>query len=195
MPANWQKTGSSKSGRCYRRGRSSGVAEYGLTIPQLLNSSSSSLSGSLEVTESVSPSDGGIAVPIRQLPIFCSFSRCLPLPERPIDSGLESKVRVLAFALHRTESIGHLRCCFLHSFVQRLHLPASLDSTGITPLLRYYGGSVTSRVQFFGPSTPDHERCFLSRFVILIHIAPTSDHSISNHPTHSCRSAHCPCQG
>src|SRR5208283_3798178 len=65
----------------------------------------------------------------------------------------------------RTESIGHLRCCFLRSFVQCLHLPASLGSTGITPLLRYYGGSVTSRAQFFGPST-DHERCFLSRFVI-----------------------------
>ena len=29
------------------------------------------------------------------------------------------------------------------------------DSTGITPLLRYYGGSVTSRAQFFGPSI-DH---------------------------------------
>jgi hypothetical protein len=49
--------------------------------------------------------------------------------------------------------------------LSRFHLPASLDSTGITPLLRYYGGSVTSRAQFFGPST-DHERCFLSRFVI-----------------------------
>jgi len=36
-----------------------------------------------------------------------SFWSCLPLPGRPIDSGLESKVRVLAFALHQTESIGH----------------------------------------------------------------------------------------
>ena len=50
--------------------------------------------------------------------------------------------------------------------LSRFHLPASLDATGITPLLRYYGGSVTSRAQFFGPSTTDHERCFLSRFVI-----------------------------
>ena len=50
-------------------------------------------------------------------------------------------------------------------YLSRFHLPASLDSTGITPLLRYYGGSVTSRAQFFGPSI-DHERCFLSRFVI-----------------------------
>src|SRR5271154_7612146 len=49
--------------------------------------------------------------------------------------------------------------------LSRFHLPASLDSTGITPLLRYYGGSVTSRAQFFGPSI-DLERCFLSRFVI-----------------------------
>jgi len=50
-------------------------------------------------------------------------------------------------------------------YLSRSHLPASLGSTGITPLLRYYGGSVTSRAQFFGPSI-DHERCFLSRFVI-----------------------------
>src|ERR1700726_237650 len=42
--------------------------------------------------------------------------------------------------------------------LSRFHLPASLDSTGVTPLLRYYGGSVTSRAQFFGPSN-DHERC------------------------------------
>jgi hypothetical protein len=73
---------------------------------------------------------------------------------------------------------------FLRSFVQRLHLPASLGSTGITPLLRYYGGSVTSRAQFFGPST-DHERCSFPGSLSLIHIAPTSDHSISNHPMHS----------
>ena len=49
--------------------------------------------------------------------------------------------------------------------LSRFHLPASLGSTGITPLPRYYGGSVTSRVQFFGPST-DHERCSFPRFVI-----------------------------
>jgi hypothetical protein len=49
--------------------------------------------------------------------------------------------------------------------LSRFHLPASLGSTSITSLLRYYGGSVTSRAQFFGFST-DHERCFLSRFVI-----------------------------
>ena len=46
---------------------------------------------------------------------------------------------------------------FLLSFVRCLHLPASLGSTGITPLLRYYGGSVTFRARFFGPSA-DHER-------------------------------------
>jgi hypothetical protein len=54
---------------------------------------------------------------------------------------------------------------FLRSFVQSLHLSASLDSTGVTPLLRYYEGSVTSRVPSFGSST-DHERCSLSRVVI-----------------------------
>jgi hypothetical protein len=41
--------------------------------------------------------------------------------------------------------------------LSRFHLPASLGSTGITPLLRYYGGSVTFRARFFGPSA-DHER-------------------------------------
>jgi hypothetical protein len=43
-------------------------------------------------------------------------------------------------------------------YLSRFHLPASLGSTGITPLPCYYGGSVTSRAQFFGPSS-DHERC------------------------------------
>src|SRR5208337_3004681 len=78
--------------------------------------------------------------------------------------------------------------------LSRFHLPASLDSTGITPLLRYYGGSVTSRVQFFGPLL-SHERCSFPGWRSLIHIAPTSDHSISNHPMHSYRSAHCSRQG
>jgi hypothetical protein len=35
--------------------------------------------------------------------------------------------------------------------LSRFHLPASLGSTGLTPLLCYYEGSVTSRAQFFGP--------------------------------------------
>ena len=48
-----------------------------------------------------------------QSPALSGSSRhCLPLPGQPIDAGLETKVRVFAFALHRTESIGHLRCCF-----------------------------------------------------------------------------------
>jgi hypothetical protein len=78
--------------------------------------------------------------------------------------------------------------------LSRFHLPASLGSTGITPLPCYYGGSVTSRVQFFGPST-DHERCSFPGSSSLIHIAPTSDHSISNHPMHSHLTAHCAFQG
>ena len=35
--------------------------------------------------------------------------------------------------------------------LSRLHLPASLGSAGITPLPRYYRGSVTFRARFFGP--------------------------------------------
>jgi hypothetical protein len=63
-------------------------------------------------------------------------------------------------ALHRIESIGHLRCCIPSSFVLCLHLPASLGSTGITPLLRYYGGSVTFRARFFGPAAGHERRSF-----------------------------------
>jgi hypothetical protein len=77
----------------------------------------------------------------------------------------ESKVRVLVLLFTELSPLDIYGAVFLRAFVQRLHLPASLDSTGITPFLRYYGGSVTSRAQFFGPST-DHERCSLSRFVI-----------------------------
>ena len=94
-----------------------------------------------------------------------SFRSCLPLPGRPTDSGLSRKVRVLVLLFTELSPLDIYGAVFLRAFVQRLHLPASLDSTGITPLLRYYGGSVTSRAQFFGPST-DHERCSLSRFVI-----------------------------
>jgi hypothetical protein len=47
---------------------------------------------------------------------------------------------------------------FLRSFVRRLHLPASLCSTGITPFLGSYGGSVISRAQFFVPLV-GLERC------------------------------------
>jgi hypothetical protein len=53
-------------------------------------------------------------------------------------------------ALHRCESRGQYGAFFLRSFVRCLHLPTSLDSTGITPLQRYYGGSVTFRARFFG---------------------------------------------
>jgi hypothetical protein len=85
----------------------------------------------------------------------CVRSRPL-VPPRPTGLGCLSLV----------ESFPALSRVVVPSFsLSRFHLPASLDSTGITPLLRYYGGSVTSRAQFFGLSI-DHERCFLSRFVI-----------------------------
>jgi hypothetical protein len=44
--------------------------------------------------------------------------------------------------------------------LSRFHLPASLGSTGITPLPRYYEGSVTFRVRFFGPSAGHERRSF-----------------------------------
>src|SRR5271165_5049083 len=95
-----------------------------------------------------------------------SFSRCLPLPGRP--NRLWTRVegsRTCFLLFTELSPLDIYGAVFLRTFVQRLHLPASLDSTGITPLLRYYGGSVTSRAEFFGPST-GHGTLFLSRFVI-----------------------------
>src|ERR1700751_2273016 len=74
--------------------------------------------------------------------------------------------------------------------LSRFHLPASLCSTAVTPFLRYYGGSVTFRARFFGPSA-GHERRSFPESCSLFHVAPTSDHSISPHPMHSCPCAHC----
>src|SRR6266446_1003417 len=72
-----------------------------------------------------------------------------PVPPRPIGLGF----------LPLVEPFPALPRVVVPSlYLSRFHLPASLGSTGITPLLCYYEGSVTSRAQFFGPST-DHERC------------------------------------
>ncbi len=61
-------------------------------------------------------------------------------------------------SLRLVEPLPALPTVFVPLFcLSRFHLPASLGSTGITPLLRYYEGSVTFRARFFGPST-DHER-------------------------------------
>src|SRR5208282_6392218 len=72
----------------------------------------------------------------------------------------------------------------------RFHLPAFLCSTGITPFLRSYEGSVAFRVRFFGPSA-GHERRSFPEERSLIHVAPTSCHSITTHPMHSFSCAHC----
>ena len=62
--------------------------------------------------------------------------------------------------VHRT-----LRCGFLHSLIRRLHLPTSLCSTGITPLLRSYEGSVTFRGTVLRTAL-GHERRSFPRIVI-----------------------------
>src|SRR5208283_1100107 len=72
----------------------------------------------------------------------------------------------------------------------RSHIPAFLCSTGITPFLRSYEGSVTFRVRFFGPSA-GHECRSFPEWRSLIHVAPTSCHSITTHPMHSFSCAHC----
>jgi hypothetical protein len=76
----------------------------------------------------------------------------LLLPGRPTDAVQQSKVCILAllFTVWSPEDIRG--ACFLRSFVRCLHLPASLGSTGITPLLRYYRGSVTFRARYGEPS-------------------------------------------
>src|SRR6202030_4273622 len=61
-----------------------------------------------------------------QSPALSGSSRhCLPLPGQPIDSGLETKVRVFASALHRTESIRHLRWRF-PSYLRSASRPSCL---------------------------------------------------------------------
>jgi hypothetical protein len=43
--------------------------------------------------------------------------------------------------------------------LSRLHLPASLCSTAITPLLRYYEGSVSFGARFFEPLAMNAAPC------------------------------------
>jgi hypothetical protein len=76
--------------------------------------------------------------------VFCAYH--LFWPERALQSTAPSALIAL---IRRPEDIyGAL---FLLRFVRCLHLPASLGSTGVTPLPCYYGGSVTFRARFFGP--------------------------------------------
>jgi len=64
-------------------------------------------------------------------------------------------------SLRLVEPSRALSAVFVPVFcLSRFPLPASLDSTGITPLLRYYEGSVTFRARFFGPSAVNERRSF-----------------------------------
>jgi|SRR5260221_10195988 hypothetical protein len=84
-----------------------------------------------------------------------------PLPGLPTRVRSEPSVDPSPYGLGSfplVESLPTLsRVLVPWAFPSRFHLPASLGSTGITPLLCYYEGSVTSRAQFFGSF--DHERC------------------------------------
>lgn len=64
--------------------------------------------------------------------------------------------------------------------LSRFHFPVSLCSTGITPLLSSYGDSVTFRARLQAAPYPSS----------LIHVTPTSRHSLSNDPIHPRRRAH-----
>jgi hypothetical protein len=94
-------------------------------------------------------------------------------------------------SLHLVEPFRALPMVFV-PFVcpSRFHLPAFLCSTGITPFLRSYEGSVAFRARFFGPSAGRERRSFPDSRS-LIHVAPTSCHSITTHPMHSFSCAHC----
>src|SRR5271165_2025068 len=74
----------------------------------------------------------------------------------------EHQLKVCILALRFTDlSPEDIRgACFLLSFVRCLHLPAFLCSTGITPFLRSYEGSVTFRARLFGPSAGHERRSF-----------------------------------
>ena len=58
-----------------------------------------------------------------------------------------------------------------------LHLPASLDSTGITPLHRYYGGSD------FCMAAKSWPRCSMQ--ISSLTVSGLRDRSVTNHPTAS----------
>src|SRR5262249_44759065 len=77
----------------------------------------------------------------------CARSRPL-VPPMPIEHG----------SLRLVEPLPALPTVFVPLFcLSRFHLPTSLGSTGITPLLRYYRGSVTFRRGSSG-LLADHER-------------------------------------
>src|ERR1700747_3882056 len=80
-----------------------------------------------------------------------SSNGCLPLPGQPTDivQRVEGRPFKLLFTCLSPEDI--LGVLYLLRFVRCLHLPASLGSTSVSSLLGYYGGSVSSRAQFFGP--------------------------------------------
>ena len=87
-----------------------------------------------------------------------STTGCIPdyrVGQQILDYG-----RRFAYLLLLFTELSPLDTAVLFSFVLSFSLSTFLPplTPGITPLLRYYGGSVTSRAQFFGPST-DHERC------------------------------------
>ena len=65
----------------------------------------------------------------------------------------------------------------------RIHLPASLGSTGIAPLQRYYGRSDSCAVGSLG-HRPD--RRSLCRAGLPDSRTPPSRHSVANHPISSC---------
>ena len=66
----------------------------------------------------------------------------LLLPGRPTDAEHQWKVCILALRFTDLSPEDICGACFLLSFARCLHLPAFLCSTGITPFLRYYEGSV-----------------------------------------------------
>ena len=64
----------------------------------------------------------------------------------------------------------------------RIHLPASLRSTPVTELLRYYERSDSCLLRLFGTWSMNSDS--FNKQVSLIHASSLPDHSVSNHLTH-----------
>ena len=87
---------------------------------------------------------------------------CLPL----VETKLASSLARLGFCLHLSEP-------------SRVHLPASLGSMGVTPLLGYYGCSDSHRAAFRALWALNSVLVPMGLPVYLVH---TSNPSVPNHP-------------
>jgi hypothetical protein len=92
-------------------------------------------------------------------------------------SGLGFLRLVKTAALRSLTAVSLAQAC-----LSRFHLPIPLRSTGITPLLHYYEDSDASRLRLFAPLS-EMNSASLSGSRSPLHVTPTSNRPIPNHPT------------